>query len=105
MGGPALAGGGAVRAFPVAGQCGIDAAAVAVAVNATVAGPTNRGDIRLYPAGPSPNVSTLNFSAGRARANNAIVSLTGSPVGSIAVQSDLFPGTTNFLLDVVGYFR
>jgi hypothetical protein len=104
-GGPALVGGGAVRAFPVAGQCGVDPGAVAVAVNATIAGPTNGGDIRLFPAGPSPSVSTLNFNAGRTRANNAIVSLTGSPVGSIAVQSDLFPGTTNFLLDVVGYFK
>jgi hypothetical protein len=105
-GGPALQGGGAQRSFPINGQCGVPSGAIAVSVNITVAGPTGRGDLRLFPAGtPTPAASSINFSAGRNRANNAIVALTSAPLGGLTVQCDISGGTTNFIFDVNGYFR
>jgi hypothetical protein len=104
-GGPALQG-GAQRDFPIDGQCGIPADAVAVSANVTVAGPTGLGDLRIYPTGlPAPSASSINFNAGRTRANNVLMGLTSSPVGSMTVQCDIVGGTTHFLFDVGGYFR
>jgi hypothetical protein len=95
------------RVFPVAGACGIPADARAIAVNATAVNPADLGNLRLYPAGAAaPLASSLNFSAGVTRANNAIVSLGTD--GQIAVQCDMPPGSigqTHFVLDVYGYFK
>jgi hypothetical protein len=104
-GGPALAGNGARRVFPMAGQCGIPADALAIAANLTVAGPSGPGYLRVVPSGIESAVSSINFSAGQVRANNAVLSLTGNPVGSIMVETGIFPGTTHFILDVSGYFK
>jgi parallel beta-helix repeat protein len=105
-GGPAL-GGNTTRTFAVTGRCGIPAGAKAVALNATVVGPTGLGDLRLYPAGTfAPGASTINFSAGKTRANNAVISLGGG--GQISVRCDMAPsppGQTHFLFDVTGYFQ
>jgi len=104
-GGPALQGNGAQRAFPIAGQCGIPADAKAVALNLTVVVPSAAGDLRLFPTGIGTlNISAINFLAGAVRANNAVLSLAGNPAGSLTVQADL-SGTTNFLIDVSGYFK
>jgi len=105
FGGPALQGNGARRAFALAGQCGIPSTAVAVAMNVTVDQATGRGDLRVGPAGFASPTSTINFAPGKTRANNAVVDLTGNPLGSIWVQSDIFPGTTHLVLDVTGYFQ
>lgn len=105
FGGPALQGNGARRSFTLAGQCGIPSAAVAVAVNVTVDGPTGLGDLRVGPAGFGSPTSTINFAMGKTRANNAVVGLTGNPLGAIWVQTDIFPGTTHLVLDVTGYFQ
>jgi PGAP1-like protein/WD40-like Beta Propeller Repeat len=105
-GGPALQGGGAQRSFPINGQCGVPADAIAVSTNITVVGPTGPGDLRLFPTGtPTPSASAINFSTGRNRANNAIVPLTSTPLGGLTVQCDINGGTTNFIFDVNGYFR
>jgi uncharacterized repeat protein (TIGR01451 family) len=105
-GGPALAA-NAARTFPVTGLCGIPSDARAVSINVTVVGPTDVGDLRIYPAGAAaPLASVVNFGAGAVRANNAISGLgTG---GQIAVQCDMPPGSTgvtHFLMDVNAYFR
>lgn len=105
-GGPALQA-NTTRTFPAAGLCGIPADAVAIAINVTVVGETDTGDLRLYPAGGStPTASTINFAANHVRANNAIVPLgTG---GQIDVRCDMpagSVGTTHFLFDVSGYFK
>jgi hypothetical protein len=102
-GGPALAA-GETRPFTLAGRCGIPASARAVAVNATVAGPTVAGHLRLYPAdGAVPPASTLNYGAGQTRANNAVIGL--SAAGALAVWCGQTAGTTHFVLDVTGYFE
>ena len=103
-GGPAL-GGGEVREFGIAGLCGVPNSARAVALNVTVVNPTAAGSVLIYPAGePTPLASSVNFSAGRTRANNSIAA-TG-----VAGQVSAFCGmpagaTVDLLLDVVGYFE
>jgi hypothetical protein len=104
-GGPALQP-ASVRAFTLAGSCGIPAGAVAVAVNITVTQPAAIGDLRLYPADlPSPPlVSAINFAAGRTLASNSVVKLSATPAGAIAVRNDS-TGTAHLILDVAGYFE
>ena len=63
------------------------------------------GNLRVYPAGALPPLaSALNFTAGRTRANNAVLSLgTG---GAITAQYDMAAGTfAHLLVDVTGYFQ
>jgi hypothetical protein len=106
LGGPALTD-GTVRTFAVAGNCGVPADAKAVAVNLTVVDPTAAGNLELFPSGITPPlVSTINFTAGLNRANNALLGLTGTTPGSIDVQTNMTAGSaTDFLLDVTGYFK
>jgi len=58
----------------------------------------------LYPADePLPPSSSLNYSAGQTRANNAVVPL--SATGVLAARASQAPGTTTqLILDVNGYF-
>ena len=102
-GGPAL-GAGQSRAFALAGRCDIPASARAVTLNLTVTGPTAAGNLRLYPASQAvPSTSTLNYSSGQTRANNAIVGL--SPAGALAVRCAQAAGSVHVILDVTGYFE
>jgi uncharacterized repeat protein (TIGR03803 family) len=104
-GGPALAG-GTQRDFPIDGQCGIPSDAYAVSANVTAVIPTVGGDLRAYPTGtPVPSSSIINFNPGLTRANNVLVPLTGIPIGSMTIQTDIPGGSTHFLFDVDGYFR
>jgi len=105
FGGPALQGSGARRLFAVAGQCGTPSSATAVAVNVTVVAPSGPGNLRLGPASFAAPTSTINFSVGQTRANNAVVGLTGYPLGGLWVETNILPGTTHFVLDVTGYFQ
>jgi hypothetical protein len=95
------------QTFAVGGECGVPTDATAVAVNLTAVNPGDTGDLRLYPTGQNlPQVSSINFSTGKTRANNAVVGLgTG---GGINVRCDMTPpspASTHFVLDVAGYFR
>jgi glucose/arabinose dehydrogenase len=101
LGGPALAA-GATRTFDVHGVCGVPATATAIAVNATVTAPTGQGNVRLFAAGEAtPAASTLNFTAGLTRANNAVVRLgTG---GGFSVLCSMASGSTHLVVDVTGY--
>ena len=103
QGGPALAA-GATRNFPVAGICGVPPTAKSVTVNLTAVLPTADGHLTLYAAGaPLPLASTINFGSGIVRANNAVLSLGVS--GQVAVFCGMASGSTDFLLDVTGYFE
>jgi Beta-propeller repeat len=102
-GGPALVA-GTDRVFAMVGQCGVPPSARAIAVNLTVTAPGATGNLRLYPAGTAlPLVSSINYSAGQTRGNNAIVRL--SAAGVIAVRCTQASGTTHLVLDVNGYFQ
>jgi hypothetical protein len=103
FGGPALQA-GETRSFVMVGRCGIPPEADAIAVNITVTQPTAPGHVIIYPLRvPLPMTSTINYSAGQTRANNAIVQVGTD--GSIAVTCGQSSGTTHFIIDVVGYFR
>jgi len=103
FGGPALVA-GADRVFPLFDRCGIPPTARALSVNLAVTQPTAGGNLRLYPAGtPLPLVSSVNYTAGKTRANNAIVALNG--LGELAVRCAQASGTAHFILDVNGYFE
>ncbi len=108
IGGPALVGGSnpvaATRIFRLVNRCGIPAGAKAVAVNITVVGPTQPGDLRLFPTGGSVTSSNLNFVTGQTRANNATVKLSAS--GDLSVTCDMqVAGSAHFLLDALGFFE
>jgi hypothetical protein len=103
-GGPSLAGGGARRLFQLAGQCGVPADAKALAANVTAVGPSTNGFFSVGPSGVANVTSTVNFQAGKVRASNAVVGLTGDPLGAIWVQSNS-AGTTDLLIDLAGYFK
>jgi len=103
QGGPALQA-GATRNFPVAGICSVPPTAKAVAVNLTVVSPTAAGHLTLYAAGSAlPLASTINFRTGIVRANNAILPL--GTAGQISVACGMGSGSTDFVLDVTGYFE
>jgi len=104
-GGPALYA-GATRAFPViGGVCGVPSTATAVSVNVTAVGAATRGYLTLYRGDvtSAPLTSSINFSPGQTRANNAVVVLATS-VGTINV-TNASGGTVHFVLDVNGYFQ
>jgi subtilisin-like proprotein convertase family protein len=102
-GGPSLLT-GTSRSFPLAGVCGIPPTAAAVAVNITVVSPASAGYLTVYPAaGSIPLASAINFRSGIVRANNAIVSLGAS--GQVSVLCAMIAGSTDFVLDVTGYFE
>ncbi|MGH9367862.1 MAG: hypothetical protein ACRD3M_09340, partial [Thermoanaerobaculia bacterium] len=104
LGGPALSG-GTTRTFSAAGSCAIPGTAKALVVNVTVTQPTAAGDLRLFPAGsPLPLASVIAYRAGQTRAGNAVVGL--SAAGAFSVRCDQAIGTTTqFVLDVAGYFQ
>jgi glucose/arabinose dehydrogenase len=102
-GGPPLQG-GQNRIFTLTGRCGIPTGVRAVAANVTIVSPTQAGDLRLFPNGGSATSSNINFRAAQTRANNAVVSLDAS--GQLSVTCAMAAtGTTQFLLDVIGYFQ
>jgi hypothetical protein len=101
-GGPAL-GAGLNRAFTLAGRCGIPASARAVSANVTVTQPTAAGYLTLYPGGAPPLASSVNYSAGQTRANNAVVGL--SATGQLSIRCGQASGTAHAILDVTGYFE
>jgi hypothetical protein len=101
LGGPALQP-GVERDVYVLGTCGIPFTARSLSVNATVAPPSAGGVLRLFGGGaPLPNTSVMNFPAGAVLANNAVVTLAS---GSLAIRLDA-TGSTQFILDVNGYFQ
>jgi hypothetical protein len=85
----------------VGGQCGVPLDATAVSFNFTAARTASTGYLLVYPAkGSRPGTSTLNYSAGQALANGAIVSLGAGG----AVTAEIYGGAADLVIDVNGYF-
>jgi hypothetical protein len=60
--------------------------------------------LRLHSADEArPATSTLNFAAGRTRANNAILRLGAA--GGFEAYCDMPAGSVDLVVDVVGYFE
>jgi parallel beta-helix repeat protein len=104
LNGPALAGYSG-RKFALAGACGIPASAKSVAVNLTVTQPVEQGHLTIHPADLGiPLASSINFSAGQTRSNNAVLKLSIDESGSVTVEN-VSAGPVHFILDVSGYFE
>ncbi|MEA2558909.1 MAG: hypothetical protein QOH06_413 [Acidobacteriota bacterium] len=90
----------------VHGACGLPATARALAVNVTALGATAPGHLRFHEGGlAAPNASTINFSGGTTRANNAILPLSLAERGLGVTPFVTGGGTVHLILDVVGYFE
>src|SRR5262249_39062140 len=77
---------GQAQTITVAGSCGIPSQAGAVSANLTVTQPTSSGSLIFYPnLGPAPATSTISFSVGQTRANNAILYLDSRGQGTVQV--------------------
>ncbi|HEY2930776.1 MAG TPA: VCBS repeat-containing protein [Acidobacteriota bacterium] len=96
------------REFILIGNCGIPVTAKTVAMNVTVTGfarSDSFGDARVFPSGTSwAGNSTINWSNGRTRANNAIVPL-GIANGGVYVWIVTPTDSVHVIIDVVGYFQ
>jgi hypothetical protein len=109
-GGPILTA-GQPRNLPAVGSCGIPAGAKSLALNVTVTGGTSGGSVTIYPGdAPVPAASTLNFSPGQTRANNAVMALSCNGDGSLEVRSNQAlvggnRGQVHVIVDVNGYFQ
>ena len=92
------------RNFVLSGKCGVPTTARSVALNLTVTQPGAGGHLTVYETGtPTPSTFSINYSAGRTRANNAIVAL--DPLGRVTVKCTQAAGTVHFIADVTGYFE
>lgn len=104
--GPALLS-GLTRVLALHGACGIPETARAVAVNVTTLQSSGAGYLTLHAGDLAPlDTSTLNFSAGQTRANNAVLLLALNGGGSLAVTPSVEgDGTVHAIVDVIGYFE
>jgi hypothetical protein len=85
----------------VAGHGGVPlAGATAVIINVTVANPSTASDLVVSPSGVVSTTSDLNFVAGQTVPNLVVVKL--SALGKIDISNAF--GTTNVIVDVVGYY-
>jgi Leucine-rich repeat (LRR) protein len=89
---------------PATGHCELPSSASAVSLNVTVVEPSEAGHLTLYASGsPRPETSSINYSTGQTRANNAIVPLGAD--GTLAVYVGQASGTVHVVIDVNGYFE
>ena len=83
----------------IGGRAGVPANAGAVALNVTDVEATDGGYVTVYPCGTRPNASNLNFNAGQAVANLAVVKLDAT--GKVC----LFTSTSSHLIvDLSGFY-
>lgn len=103
LGGPALAAGG-TRTFVAHGACGVPASAKVLVANVTAVDASSAGFLTFFPTGRSqPLASSLNFVAGRPRANNVLLLLgTG---GAFDVAAGLGAGSVHLVVDVSGWLE
>ncbi len=96
----------APRSLKIAGLYSVPANATSVVLNVTAVAPTAAGSITVYPKGTSkPATKNINFASGQTISNTVIVKLgTGvvANAGYISIANSA--GSTNVIVDVVGYF-
>jgi hypothetical protein len=95
----------ATRTFALTGSCGVPSTAKALSVNLTVTNTMAAGHLTVFPADrPVPGTSSINFSLGQTRANNALISLSSDGSGAVKVLLGS-AAPLHFMLDVNGYFE
>lgn len=75
---------------------GADGGALAAGLNVVAVGPQAQGWIAVWPCGPQPLISTLNYHAGETRANSTVVGLDAN--GGVCVNSLV---ATHLVIDVI----
>ncbi len=104
LGGPAI-GAGARRLLPLNGTCGIPPGARAISANVTVVAAGAAGSFVLWAGdGDIPGTSNVSFSAGRTRANNAVLELARDGTRTVQVRNGA-AAAAHLILDVNGYFQ
>jgi len=100
------------RSFRVQGVCQVPVGAKAVAVNVTAVGATAQGFLTVFASGTTqPATSNLNFAAGLALGNGAIVTLADqsqfmNDLSVMAKMTTLNSGNhVDVIIDVTGYFK
>jgi hypothetical protein len=95
-----------MRAFVVAGECGVPASAYSAVVNVTAVSPSASGALTLFPGHlpASPGTSTVSFAAGRTRAVGTVMLLAADGSGTLKVANGS-AGAVDVVLDVSGYFE
>jgi hypothetical protein len=89
----------------VAGTCGVPASARSVFANVTALVPIATGDAKVYAVDNAlPTATTISFTAGDIRANNAIFSLSQDGVGAVKIKN-ASTGDLHLAIDVAGYFE
>jgi hypothetical protein len=102
LGGPAVPASSRLTYTPT-DICGIPAGARAISANVTVVAPAARGFVRFLPGDTAATpASTLSFSPGQVRANNAILSL--SEAGTLSAEN-VSAAPVHIVIDVNGYFQ
>lgn len=97
--------------YAAANHCGIPSTALALVVNVTAVNPSGTGHFTAYGSGvpndPVPSASTVNFSPGQTRANNAILQLSNTVDRFFAVHPVIQGGNgqAHLIVDVSGYFQ
>ncbi len=98
-GGPAVPAAGKRVVVAVGPRCGIPATARAISLNVTAVTPSAPGYLSF-----SPGTSVLNFTTGQTRANNAVVILPSSGLGTLALRNSS-TASVHVVIDVNGYFE
>jgi hypothetical protein len=92
------------RTVKITGRGGIPAGAVAITGNLTVVNQNYAGYASVTPTpNPNPTTASLNFPVGEVRGNNITSPLSSGGAVSIVYKAPAGK-TTNFVLDVTGYF-
>src|SRR5262249_14780139 len=104
LGGPSLKP-GELRAASLAGTCLVPATARALSVNVTVVQPAAGGEVAVFAADqPVTQTAVVPFSAGKVRANNAIVAVSNDGRGGILINNRA-SSPLDVIIDVNGYFQ
>jgi hypothetical protein len=91
------------RTFGLAGVCSIPDDALSISVNVTVTESTSSGELRFFPAGTNPPISsTIMYTAARQYRGNNGIPLLGT--GHLSVTCHQTTGTAHVVIDVTGYF-
>jgi hypothetical protein len=102
---------GAIRSVKVAGvtvgSISVPAEATSVIANVTAVDPEQAGFLTVYPSGSAPptNTSTHNFGQGENFANTVVMAVGAG--GNISILNQAYSGTgsTQVLVDIIGYSR
>jgi uncharacterized protein YkwD len=90
---------GGTIAVTISGVAGVPTGAPAAAVNITAVSPSGPGFLTAYPCGAArPASSTINYTGGAVRANNALVALGGGKLCLFSSQA------TDVVVDLTGFF-